>query len=533
MSLVREGEQRNVCICVKCVRVEAVSMDDLSRKRRVRGGHKASAKKLVAKIVEAIATASPESPETEVVWLRQSRSTLRDKVKTIKELDEQIVDLLSASKEENVDELVVKEIGESDEAIAEFERTLIGLDDALRKLGEQSTLLMTPTQSKATEQNLDDSQVSSSSIGKVIRAKLPKLHLRNFSGKICEWPEFWDGFSSSIDDNDQLSDVDKFAYLRGFLEGPAKATIAGLSLTGANYKCAVDLLKKRFEKKNEVQRAHINELINLPAVYRERDTHRLRKLYDSCEAHNRALRALGVSEESYSTIVVPIIMEKLPEQFRLAITRGTNFLEWSMKEMLEAYEKELELREAHYPVGFNSMEKDLERNSGKKYGHQGSTAAALLASEKKNCAFCLKNHAHEKCDGVVDPKTRKNIARKYGRCFLCLVKGHRASNCSLKVKCKNCNGSHHVALCEASSKDKTHAEKTTEIDNESKQVNTNVHVTSPNSNLHVGTGSLVALQTARGVLRGQGRLRCGYSLMGEVIAPLLLRKRLVLRVLRV
>ena len=168
--------------------------------------------------------------------------------------------------------------------------------------------LLTPTQPKAAEQSLDDSQVSSSSVSKVIRAKLPKLHLRNFNGKICEWPEFWDGFSSSIDDNDQLSDVDKFAYLRGYFAylGPAKSTIAGLSLTGANYKCAVDLLKKQFEKKIEVQRAHINELIHLPAVYRERDTHRLRKLYDSCEAHNRALQALGVSEDHIPLLLFPL-----------------------------------------------------------------------------------------------------------------------------------------------------------------------------------------------------------------------------------
>ena len=180
-------------------------MDDLSKKKRIRGGHRASATKLVAKIVEAIGSVTPESPEKGVVWLRPSRNALSDKVKTIKELDEQIV------------EQIVKEIAESDEAIAEFERTLIGLDDALRKLGEQSTLLLTPTQPKAVEQSLDESQVSSSSIDKVIRAKLSKLHLRNFSGKICEWPEFWDGFSSSIDDNDQLSDVDKFAYLRGYI----------------------------------------------------------------------------------------------------------------------------------------------------------------------------------------------------------------------------------------------------------------------------------------------------------------------------
>ena len=474
------------------MRVEAVSMDDLSRKKRVRGGHRASATKLVRKTVEAIANVSTESPDKDVVWLRQSSATLRDKVKTIKELDTQIVDMLNASKEEYVDDQVVKEIEESDEAIAEFERTLLEIDDALKRLGDQNVPLLTPTQPKAAEQSLHDSQVSSSSVGKIIRAKLPKLHLRNFSGKICEWPEFWDGFSSSIDD--------KFAYLRGYLEGPAKSTIAGLSLTGVNYKCAVDLLKKRFEKKTEVQRAHTNELIYLPAVYRERDTRRLRKLYDSCEAHNRALQALGVSEESYSTIVVPTIMEKLPELFRLAITRGTNFLEWSMKEMLEAYETELELREAHNPVGISS-DKEQERNMGKKYSQQATaTAAALLASEKKNCAFCLKNHAHEKCDGVVDPKNRKNIARKYGRCFPCLFKGHRASNCNNKIRCKNCNGSHHIALCEANLKDdKMHDEKTKETDNELKQVNANVQITSYSSNMHVGTGGLVALQIARGI----------------------------------
>ena len=34
------------------------------------------------------------------------------------------------------------------------------------------------------------------------------------------------------------------ARVLGFLEGPAKSTIAGLSLTEANYKCAVELLKK-------------------------------------------------------------------------------------------------------------------------------------------------------------------------------------------------------------------------------------------------------------------------------------------------
>jgi hypothetical protein len=40
------------------------------------------------------------------------------------------------------------------------------------------------------------------------------------------------------------------------------------------------------------------------------------------------------------------------------------------------------------------------------------TAAALLAKERRgNCTFCLKNHNHEDCEGVKDPKTRKSLAR--------------------------------------------------------------------------------------------------------------------------
>ena len=115
-----------------------------------------------------------------------------------------------------------------------------------------------------------------------------------------------------------------------------------------------------------------------------------------------------------------------------------------------------------------------------------------------------------KTEGVKDPKTHKTLARKYGRRFLCLFKGHRASNCIVKSRCNVCNGAHHVALCDAQPKedDKNKALKPAE---KSKQVlkNTNVHVTSSSSNLHAGTGGLVALQTARGILRGErkGKVR--------------------------
>ena len=44
-------------------------MDDLLTKKRVRGGHRASATKLVTKTFEAIANVSTESPDKDVVWV--------------------------------------------------------------------------------------------------------------------------------------------------------------------------------------------------------------------------------------------------------------------------------------------------------------------------------------------------------------------------------------------------------------------------------------------------------------------------------
>ena len=85
--------------------------------------------------------------------------------------------------------------------------------------------------------------------------------------------------------------------------------LAFVKLTKENYKCGVELLKKWFERKATVQRVHLNQLFQLSAVFKEQDTTGLQKLYDRCEVHNHALKALDVKEEAYSAIVVPCVME--------------------------------------------------------------------------------------------------------------------------------------------------------------------------------------------------------------------------------
>ena len=51
----------------------------------------------------------------------------------------------------------------------------------------------------------------------------------------------------------------------------------------------------------------------MPPVYSDQDIPRFRRLFDECESHFRGLKALGVAENMYLTILVPAVMQKLPE----------------------------------------------------------------------------------------------------------------------------------------------------------------------------------------------------------------------------
>ena len=53
-------------------------------------------------------------------------------------MDEKNINALSKSNEENADDLIAKEMEETDEVIAEIERFLIQTNDALSKMGEQN-----------------------------------------------------------------------------------------------------------------------------------------------------------------------------------------------------------------------------------------------------------------------------------------------------------------------------------------------------------------------------------------------------------
>ena len=131
-----------------------------------------------------------------------------------------------------------------------------------------------------------------------------------------EWTPFWDSYSSSIHENPNLSDIDKFNYLHSLLEKSAAEAISGLKITSANYQEAIDILDKRFGNQQQIVNAHMNALLNLPKVTNVDDLKALRQLHDKVESHMRGLKSLEVDSGSYGSLLTPILIDKLPKELR-------------------------------------------------------------------------------------------------------------------------------------------------------------------------------------------------------------------------
>ena len=78
--------------------------------------------------------------------------------------------------------------------------------------------------------NEDSSSLVSSNRG-TKSLKLPKITIPKFGGSPLAWRGFWDQFSSSIDQNEDLSDIVKFNYLKSLLSGQAEKAVGGLTLS--------------------------------------------------------------------------------------------------------------------------------------------------------------------------------------------------------------------------------------------------------------------------------------------------------------
>ena len=65
------------------------------------------------------------------------------------------------------------------------------------------------------------------------------------------WQQFYDTFEAAIDKNENLSNVQKFTYLQGYLEEPALKCIEGMTLSNENYTQALKVKRPLWESRTD------------------------------------------------------------------------------------------------------------------------------------------------------------------------------------------------------------------------------------------------------------------------------------------
>ena len=226
-------------------------MQNIKSQRR---GHKAYATKIMNDAQKIIDEPS-KSKKAEILALRK---LLTDGLNTIDSLDNDILHNLTDD-----DEIETEILSSGDYRMC-VEVVLVQLSDIMEEL----------TITENTKEETD----SVHSMKNTESEKLPKLHLKTFSGDVLSYQEFWESYRSAVHDNRQLDKVTKFNYLRSLLQGAAATTISGLPLCTENYDEAVNLLKSRYGNKQVLISAHIEKLLTLPVVNSANDIKKLRSL---------------------------------------------------------------------------------------------------------------------------------------------------------------------------------------------------------------------------------------------------------------
>lgn len=158
------------------------------QKRRIRAGHRSSATKLLNRVKERFEDGTEEVDKN---WFKQLIQRMQEKIDSLKGLDNLIIELIGSLEEEGVEALTDKGIEKSYNLWKELNQIVLRMEEVLSKTDSPLPLNPpSPADTQGTPLPLAMAPQHHS-----MKARLPKLEVKKFSGRVQEWQE-WDVFQS-------------------------------------------------------------------------------------------------------------------------------------------------------------------------------------------------------------------------------------------------------------------------------------------------------------------------------------------------
>ena len=90
----------------------------------------------------------------------------------------------------------------------------------------------------------------------------------------------------------------------------------------------------------------MSKFLKLEKDFNSKYVKELRNLYDRVERHIRSLLTAGIPQENYGPLLIPIVLEKLPDDIKLEVSRKSGTKRWKTDEFLEILEERIVARES-------------------------------------------------------------------------------------------------------------------------------------------------------------------------------------------
>ena len=286
---------------------------------------------------------------------------------------------------------------------------------------------------------------------------LPQINLPKFKGDHESWLEFRGTFEALIHNNELLSNMQKYHYLKASLEGTAAQIIRPTPFTADNYEAAWTALCEEFDNSKLLIHQHVSALFHLEFDGKEKSSS-LKKIVNEVSQHLRCLEMLGLeSADLGNLLLIHLIKNKLDNNTaqewekqvnktgKKNVTAKVQCPSWvELKDFLKERATMLETLESnnangkHKPRDRNQFVKGLVSNSV-------STVNKTLA-----CNYCKAAHSIYNCREFLNLSIikRQEAVKRSNLCKVCLLEGHTSRSCK-KQPCFKCKRYHNILLHQA------------------------------------------------------------------------------------
>ena len=132
----------------------------------------------------------------------------------------------------------------------------------------------------------------------------------------------------------------------------------------------------------------------MPKIKNDNDIKRLRNLYDQIESSVRNLQTLKVDTNSYASLLMPLINEKLPTDIRVIVARKFKSEVWDLNEMIEVLKLEIEAKERSLSVSTLFVVKQENEFSFEKFSSSAlysNHKSFVKSSKQRHLYFAVQN----------------------------------------------------------------------------------------------------------------------------------------------